>query len=83
MEAIIYARPPTTNVIIGYIAISRSTFHKNINTNFIKVKKESRNIFYVTTYLILYVVDISCNEHDDGDNLILITNGRIRIATVL
>ena len=75
MEAIIYIRPPTTYVIIGYIKVSRITFHKNINSNFIKVKKESWNIFYITTYLTLYAVNVSCNEHDDGDNLILITNG--------
>ena len=77
MEAIIYVRPPITYVIIGHIAISRSTFHKNINTSFIKVRKESWNVFYFTTYLMLYAVNISCNEHDDGDNLILITNGQI------
>ena len=77
MEAIIYIRPPTTYLIIGNIAISRSTFHKNINTSFIKVRKESWNIFYITTYLTLYAVNVSCNEHDDGDNLILITNGRM------
>ena len=77
MEAIIYIRPPTTYMIIGYILISRSTFHKNINTSFIKVRKESWNIFYITTYLTLYAVNVSCNEHDDGDNLILITNGRM------
>ena len=77
MEAIIYVRPPTTNAIIGYIAVSRSTFHKNINTNFIKIRKESWNIFYITTYIILHVVNITCNEHDDGDNLIFITNGQM------
>ena len=43
IEAIIYIRPPTTDAIIGYISISRSTFHKNINTSFIKVRKESWN----------------------------------------
>ena len=77
IEAIIYIRPPTTNVVIGYISIGRSTFHKNINTSFIKVRKESWNIFYITTYLILSAVNVSCNEHDDGDNLILITNGQM------
>ena len=77
MEAIIYIRPPTTYMIITYILISRSTFHKNINTSFIKVRKESWNIFYITTYLTLIAVNVSCNEHDDGDNLILITNGRM------
>ena len=29
------------------------------------------------TYLILHAVNISCNEHDDGHDLILITNGQI------
>ena len=77
MEAIIYIRPPTTYAITTNIIVSRSTFHKNINTNFIKVKKESWNIYYVTTYFTLSRVNISCNEHDDGDNLILITNGRV------
>ena len=77
MEAIIYITPPTKYMSIGYISISKSTFYKNKNTNFIKVKKESRDILYVTTYLILHSVNISCNEHDDGDNLILISNGRI------
>ena len=77
MEAIIYIRPPTTYAITTYITIRRSTFHKNINTNFIKVKKQSWNIFYVTTYFTLSRVNVSCNEHDDGDNLILITNGRV------
>ena len=77
MEAIIYVRPLTKYNIIGYIAVSKSTFYKNKNTNFIEVKKESRNILYVTTYLILHFVNVSCNEHDDGDNLILITNGQI------
>ena len=77
MEAIIYIRPPATYLIIGYIAISGSTFHKNINTKFIKVVKASWNIFYITTYIILSAVNVSCNEHDDGDNLILVTNGRI------
>ena len=77
MEAIIYISPPATYLIIGYITISRSTFNKNINTSFIKVKKESWNIFYFTTYFTLIAVNVSCNEHDDGDNLILITNGRM------
>ena len=77
MEAIIYIRPPITNAIIGYILIIRSTFHKNINTSFIKVRKQSWNIFYITTYLTLIAVNVSYNEHEDGDSLILITNGRI------
>ena len=79
MEAIIYIRPPTTYVITGHIAIRNSTFHKNINTSFIKVRKlkESWNVFYFTTYLMLYAINISCNEHDDGDNLIFITNAQI------
>ena len=79
METIIYVRPPTMHMISGYITISRSTFHKNINTSFIKVGnlKESWNIFYITIYLTLIAVNVSCNEHDEGDNLILITNGRM------
>ena len=76
MEAIIYVRPPTTYETIGFIKISESTFYKNKKTNFIKVNSESQ-IFYVTTYLFLYAVNVSCNEHDDGDSLIFITNGRI------
>ena len=76
MEAIIYIRPPTTYANIGIIIITESTFYKNKNTTVIKVKKESQ-ILYVTTYLFLSYVNRSCNEHDDGDNLILITNGRI------
>ena len=55
MEALIYIRPPITNAIIGYIAISRSRFHKNINISFIKVRKESWNIFYVTTLVKMHV----------------------------
>ena len=78
MEAIIYVRPPTTYTIIGIITISESTFYKNKKTNFIKVNSESQ-VFYVTTYLILRVVNVFCNEHDDGDSLILITNGRISL----
>ena len=77
MEAIIYIRPPVAYTITTYITVIKSTFYKNINTNFIKVKKESWNIFYVTTYFTLSRVNISCNEHDDGDNLILIANGRV------
>ena len=76
MEAIIYVRPPTTYAIIGSIIISKSTFYRNKKTNFIKVNSES-HIFYVTTYLILNAVNVSYNEHDDGDSLIFITNGRI------
>ena len=76
MEAIIYVRPSTTYTIIGSIMIRESTFYKNKKTNFIKVNSESQ-IFYVTTYFILNIVNVSCNEHDDGDSLIHITNGRI------
>ena len=76
MEAIIYVRPPTTYETIGHITISESTFYRNKKTNFIKVNSESQ-ISYVTTYLFIYAVNISCNEHDDGDSLIHITNGRI------
>ena len=78
MEAIIYARPSTTYTTILLIMISESTFYKNKKTNFIKVNSESY-LFYLTTYLILYVVNVSRNEHDDGDSIILITNGRISL----
>ena len=73
MEAIIYVRPSTTYAII---TISKSTFYRNKKTNFIKVNSESQ-ISYVTTYFILSAVNVSCNEHDDGDSLIHIINGRI------
>ena len=76
MNAIIYIKPPTTYATIGSITISECTFHNNKNTHFIKANSKSQ-LLYVTIYFILSAVNVSCNEHDDGDNLILITNGQM------
>ena len=83
MEAIIYLRPPTTEATVAYIMINNSTFYENKNVNFIKVKKESQTTWYVTIYFRLSFVNISSNEHNCGDNLILITNGHISIRSVV
>ena len=82
MEAIIYVRPPTTEAAVGHIIIESSIFHKNKNTSFIKVQKESQVVWYVTTYFWLSLVNISCNEHNYGESLILITNGHSILRSV-
>ena len=82
MNAVIYVKPPTTDAIVGHILINNSTFQKNINTNFITVKKEDQTLWYVTTYFRLYYVNIFSNEHSDGDSLLLVTSGIISLLHV-
>ena len=82
MKAVIYVKPPTTDAIVGHILINNSTFQKNINTNFITVKKEDQTLWYVTTYFRLYYVNIFSNKPSDGDSLLLVTSGIISLLHV-
>ena len=83
MEATIYVRPSTTEAIVSNTKMVDVLFYQNKNTNFIKVTKESQSIWYVTTYFWLQCVNISSNEHNYGDNLILITSGNLLFISVI
>ena len=82
MVAAIYVKPPTINSIVGLIIIDDITFHKNKNTHFITVKKEYQSLWYMTTQFRLSHVNISNNEHSDGQSLILVTSGIITLNYV-
>ena len=84
IDAMIYVRPSTDTKIEGYITVSHSTFHNNKNVNFIKVARESENIPNVITHVTLEDVTVSCNNHHyDGNDLILITNGRLFFSNIV
>ena len=73
MNAIIYIR---ALIMYASISIIKCTFNNNKNTHFIKANPESQ-LPYITIYIILSAVNVSCNEHHNGHDLILITNGQV------
>ena len=75
MKAVIYVKPSILDTSVGRIEIYTSAFQKNTNVNFITVKKDYQTVWYVTSQIWLYDVNISSNEHSDGDSLILVTSG--------
>ena len=83
MNAVIYVQPATTDAIVGQIMIYDSTFLSNRNTHLIIVKKEYQSLWYMTTQFWLYRVNISNNEHNYGNSLILVTSGIITLRYVL
>ena len=83
MKAVIYVKPSTTDTSVGRIVIYTSAFQKNKNVNFITVKKNYQTVWYVTTQIWLYDVNISSNEHSDGDSLILVTSGILSLFKVI
>ena len=84
IDAMIYVRPSTDTKLEGYITVSSSTFHNNENVSFIKVTRESHNIPNVITHVTLEDVTVSCNNHHyDGNDLILITNGRLLFSNIV
>ena len=82
INAVIYVKPPTTDVILGHIKIINSTFKKNKNAHFIMVKKEYQTLWHMTTQFMMSNVNISNNEHSDGHSLILVTSGIITLRNV-
>ena len=83
MKAAIHVKPPTTDAIVVSVMIENCIFHKNKNANFITVEKEYQSLWYVTTYFWLNHVNISDNEHSDGNSLILVTSGIIYLIYVV
>ena len=71
INAVIYVKPPITDAIVGQIIIINSTFQKNKNAHFIKVKKEYQTLWHMGTQLLLSHVNISYNKHRNGGSLIL------------
>jgi len=83
MKAMIYVKPSTTDTSVVRIEIYTSAFQKNTNVNFITVKKDYQTVWYVTSQIWLYDVNISSNEHSDGDSLILVTSGILSLFKVV
>ena len=76
MQAMIYIIPASTSALAGRIEISNSQFIQNRNVHFIKVKGEKEIVLWqLSTYIYMYSINVSFNEHNDGSNLISIANG--------
>ena len=76
MQAMIYITPAITSTLSGHIEISNTQFIKNRNIHFIKVKGETEIVLWqLSTYIYMYSINVSLNEHHDGSNLISIANG--------
>ena len=75
MQAMIYIKPASTSANAGRIEIWNTQFIKNRNIHFIEVKSETEIVLWqLSTYIFMYNINISLNEHHDGSNLISITN---------
>ena len=83
MKAVIYVKPSTIDTSVGHIVVQTSTFQKNTNVNFIIVEKDFQTVWYVTTKISLSHVNISSNEHNDGDSLILVTSRILNLLKVI
>ena len=85
MKALIYVRPPSMQLISGYIRINSSTFSENKNMSFIKVELEFLIIYFKIINVSLSFVIVSSNEyhHNIIDNLISVVNGLIYIMSVI
>ena len=76
MQAMIYIMPASTSANAGRIEIHNVQFIKNRNVHFIEVKGETEIVLWqLSTYIYMYNINVSLNEHHDGSNLISITNG--------
>ena len=76
MQAVIYIIPASTSANAGRIEIQNGQFIKNRNVHFIEVKGETEIVLWqLSTYIYMYNINVSLNEHYDGSNLISITNG--------
>ena len=76
MQAMLYIIPASTSALAGRIEISNTQFIKNRNIHFIKVKGEKEIVLWqLSTYIYIYSINVSLNEHHDGSNLISIANG--------
>jgi len=82
MKAVIYVKPSTIDTSVGHIVIHTSTFQKNTNVNFITVEKDFQTVWYVTTKISLFNINIYSNEHNDGDSLIHVTSGILSLSKV-
>ena len=83
MKALIYLKLPSTVLTIAYMAIIKCTISHNQNVSFIKVKQPTQITYDKVIYVLLDFINVSSNEHHYGDNFISITNGFIRVRSLL
>ena len=79
METIIAITSSNSRKITTIVSLYKVTFKNNRDVNFLKVNSRG-NVWESTIFIIILNVDISLNEHQNNDSLMLLSNSIITFS---
>jgi len=74
ITSMIHVTPASSRAITGYIDITESSFCNNSNSHFLILQSNTDNVWQLSNYVFINVVNISSNRHFEGHNLLSATN---------
>ena len=79
MESLLYIQPASSQAITGYVTVRDCEFSGNTNVHLINAENKRGILWQITHFMVIGRTRIYSNTHDNGKNLISITNGMLSL----